>query len=184
MVNGIRTSNPHGFSKGRSSKFCEGSRVRQTSEESRRTYQPKRCVNSNKDEDKSPKNLNDKNHQALSQKFRQLISINSLFAYIFNYLLLFASWLLLDCFQVKFSWFRTEEVFDKYSYLILLWRNIFHSDHFVKNEKDGNFSVEVLLHIVKAEEQPKHFIRKTNFKNQYGNISEVTDKHIPQTIKG
>ena len=30
------------------------------------------CGNNNKDEDNSPKTLNDKNHQALSQKFRQL----------------------------------------------------------------------------------------------------------------
>ena len=36
-------------------------RVRQTPEEGRRTYQPKRCGNNNKDEDNSPKNLNDKN---------------------------------------------------------------------------------------------------------------------------
>ena len=49
---------------------AEGSRVRQTPEEGRRTYRPKRY---NKDEDKSPKTLNDKNHQASSQKFRQLI---------------------------------------------------------------------------------------------------------------
>ena len=55
--------------------FREGSRVRQTSEESRRTYRPKRCENNNKDEDNSPKNLNDKNQQDLSQKFRQLISV-------------------------------------------------------------------------------------------------------------
>ena len=33
---------------------------------------PKRCGNNNKDEDNSPKNLNDKNQQASSQKFRQL----------------------------------------------------------------------------------------------------------------
>ena len=37
------------------------SQVRQTPEEGRRTDQPKRCGNSNKDEDKSPKTLNDKN---------------------------------------------------------------------------------------------------------------------------
>ena len=37
-----------------------GSRVRQTSEEGRRTYWPKRCGNNNKDEDNSPKTLNDK----------------------------------------------------------------------------------------------------------------------------
>ena len=59
MANGIRTGNPH-----------VGSKVRQTR---RRTYRPKRCGNNNKDEDKSPKTLNDKNHQASSQKFRQLI---------------------------------------------------------------------------------------------------------------
>ena len=60
------------FSKGRSSKFREGSRVRQTPEEGRRTYRPKRYGNNNKDEDNGPKTLNDKNQQASSQKFRQL----------------------------------------------------------------------------------------------------------------
>ena len=60
MANGIRTSNPRGFNKGRSSKFREGSRVRQTPEEGRRTYRPKRCGNNNKDKDNSQKNLNDK----------------------------------------------------------------------------------------------------------------------------
>ena len=61
--------------KGRSSKFSVGSRVRQTPEEGRRTYRPKRCGNKNKDEDNSPKTLNDKNHQASSQKFRQLTMV-------------------------------------------------------------------------------------------------------------
>ena len=60
MANGIRTGDPRGFNKGRSSKFREGSRVRQTHEEGRRTYRPKRCGNNNKDENNSPKNLNDK----------------------------------------------------------------------------------------------------------------------------
>ncbi len=60
MVNGTRRGDPLGFSKGRSSKFREGSRVRQTPEKGRRTYRPKRCENNNKDEDNSPKNLNDK----------------------------------------------------------------------------------------------------------------------------
>ena len=68
MANG--TGDPRGFKKGRSWKFREGSRVRQTPEEGRRTYRPKRCRNNNKDEDNSPKNLNDKNQQASSQKFR------------------------------------------------------------------------------------------------------------------
>ncbi len=53
------------------SKFRKGSRVRQTPEEGRRTYRLKHCGNNNKDEDNSPKTLNDKNHQASSQKFRQ-----------------------------------------------------------------------------------------------------------------
>ena len=60
MAYRIRTGNLPGFNKGRSSKFCEGSWVRQTSEEGWRTYRPKRCGNNNKDEDSSPKTLNDK----------------------------------------------------------------------------------------------------------------------------
>ena len=60
MANGIRTDDPRGFNKGCTSKFREGSRVRQTPEEGRRTYRPKRCRNNNKDEDNSPKTLNDK----------------------------------------------------------------------------------------------------------------------------
>ena len=71
MANGIRTGNLCGFNKGCSLKFCEGSRVRQTPEEGRRTYRLKRCGNN--DEDNSLKTLNDKNHQASFQKFRQLI---------------------------------------------------------------------------------------------------------------
>ncbi len=73
MANGIKTDDTRGFNKGRSSKFREGSQVRQPSEEGRRTYRPKRFGNNNKDENNSPKTLNDKNHQASSQKFRQLI---------------------------------------------------------------------------------------------------------------
>ena len=73
MVNRIRTGDPRGLNKGRSSKLCVGSRVPQTPEEGRRTYRPKRCGNNNKDEDNSPKTLKDKNHQAPSQKFIQLI---------------------------------------------------------------------------------------------------------------
>ena len=62
MANGIRTGDPRGFNKGRSSKFCVGSRVRQTPEASRRAYRLKRCGdNNNKDEDNSPKTLNDIN---------------------------------------------------------------------------------------------------------------------------
>ena len=59
MANGIRTGDSRGFNKGRSSKFREGSRIRQTPEEGQRTYRSKRCGNNNKDEDNSPKTLND-----------------------------------------------------------------------------------------------------------------------------
>ena len=73
MTNGIKTGDPHGFNKERSSKFRVGSQVRQTLEEGQRKYRPKRFGNNNKEEDNSLKTLNDKNHQASSQKFRQLI---------------------------------------------------------------------------------------------------------------
>ena len=65
MANEIRTGDLCGFDEGRSSKFREGSRVRQTPKEDRRTYRPKRYGNNNKDEGNSPKTLNDKNHQFL-----------------------------------------------------------------------------------------------------------------------
>ena len=74
MVNRIRTGNPCGFNKGCSSKFHVGSQVRKTPEEGWMTDRPKR-KNSNKDEDNNLKTLNDKNHQASSQKFRQLIFV-------------------------------------------------------------------------------------------------------------
>ena len=72
MATGIRKGDSSGFNDGRSSKFREGSRVRQTPEEARRTYQSKRCENYNKDEDNCPKTLNDKTHEASLEKFRQL----------------------------------------------------------------------------------------------------------------
>ena len=75
MANIIRKGDPpNGFNKERSSNFREGSLVRQTPEKGRRTYRLKRCGNNNKDEDNSPKTLNDKNHQVSSQKFRQLLN--------------------------------------------------------------------------------------------------------------
>ena len=52
--------------------FREGSRVRQTPEEGRRTYRPKRSGFNKKDKDNSPKTLNDKNQQASSRKFRRV----------------------------------------------------------------------------------------------------------------
>ena len=77
MANGIRTGDPRGFNKGCSSKFHEGSWVRQTPEEARRTYWPKHCGNNNnnKDEDNSPKNLNDENQQASSQQLKLWVII-------------------------------------------------------------------------------------------------------------
>ena len=62
MANKIRTGEPRGFNKGRSSKFRVGSRVRQTPEEGQRTYRPKNCGNNKKDEGNSLKTLNDKNY--------------------------------------------------------------------------------------------------------------------------
>ena len=47
MADGIRTGDPRGFNKWRSSKFREGSRVRQTPEKGWRTYRPKRRGNNN-----------------------------------------------------------------------------------------------------------------------------------------
>ena len=59
MANRIRIGDSRAFNKGRSSKFREGSRVRKTPEEGRRTYRPKHCGNNNKDEDNSLKTLSD-----------------------------------------------------------------------------------------------------------------------------
>ena len=67
MANGIRTGDPRGFNKGRYSKFREGSRIRQTSEESRKTYRRKRC--GNKDEDNNLKTLNDRNQMFSTYRF-------------------------------------------------------------------------------------------------------------------
>ena len=78
MVNGIRGSDPRRLNKGCGSKFCEGSRVRQETPVGWRSYRPKRCEYNN-NEDNSPKILNDKNHQASSQKFRQLIQRTQLY---------------------------------------------------------------------------------------------------------
>ena len=68
MVIGIRASDPRGFNKGRDSKFRIGPRVRQTPEEGQKTYQPKRYKYNNKDEDNSPKTLNDKNLDCCLEK--------------------------------------------------------------------------------------------------------------------
>ena len=56
-------TDPRGLDKGRGPKFRVGFRVQQAPEENRRTNQPKRCKYNSKDEDKSPKTLNDKNIQ-------------------------------------------------------------------------------------------------------------------------
>ena len=75
MANRIRIGDLRGFNKGHSSKFRVGFRVRQTPEEGGSTYRPEHCGNNNEDKDNSPKTHNDKNHQASSQKFRQLIKL-------------------------------------------------------------------------------------------------------------
>ena len=55
-----------------------------------RTYRLKHHGNNNKDEDNSPKILKDKNQQASSQKFRQLILqpivLQIIYVYLFKYL--------------------------------------------------------------------------------------------------
>ena len=57
-------------------------------EEGRRTYWPKRCGINNKDEDNSPQHLNDKNQQASSQKFRELISSSIYLVFQPNFILI------------------------------------------------------------------------------------------------
>ena len=69
MTNGIRTGDPREFNKGRSLKFREGSQVRQTPEEGWGTYGLKCCGNNNKDEDNSPKTLNEKKQKKLHVNF-------------------------------------------------------------------------------------------------------------------
>ena len=63
IANGIRAGDPCWFNKGRSSKSRVGFRVRQIPEDGRRIYRPKRGENNNKDENNSPKTLNDKNYK-------------------------------------------------------------------------------------------------------------------------
>ena len=70
MANRIKTGDPRGFNKGRSSKFHEGTRVRKHLKKSGGNI-GRNVVD--KDEDNSLKTLYDKNYQASSQKFRQLI---------------------------------------------------------------------------------------------------------------
>ena len=92
MANGIRTGNPRGFNKGRSSKFREGSRVQQTSEEGWRTYRLKCCGNNNKDEDNSPKILNDENiynihNSVIKRKNTQMCPTDkTIYIYIYIYI--------------------------------------------------------------------------------------------------
>ena len=71
-----------GSKSGRSSKFRESSRVRQTPEEGRRTYRPKRCGNNNKDEDNSPKNLNDRIYSLKNGGKEEKRNMNALFVRI------------------------------------------------------------------------------------------------------
>ena len=75
MANGIRTGDPRGFNKGRSSKFCVGSGVRQTPEKCRWTYQPKRSGNNNKYEYNILKTLNDKNNYIYKNIFDSVDSV-------------------------------------------------------------------------------------------------------------
>ena len=61
--------------KGFELKFSVGSRIwQETLEEGWKTHRPKRCEYNNKDEDNSLNTINDKNYQAPSHKFKQIIS--------------------------------------------------------------------------------------------------------------
>ena len=74
MANGIRTGDPRGLNKGRSSKFREGFRVKKKHLKKAGGHIGRNVVEKNKkDEDNSSKTLNDKNQKASSQKFRQLV---------------------------------------------------------------------------------------------------------------
>ena len=73
MVNIIRAHDPRGLDKIRGSKFVEGSRVRQETPE-----EGQNVVNTNKDEDKNPKTLNDENPQTSFQKFQLPKIVNPL----------------------------------------------------------------------------------------------------------
>ena len=69
-------SNSETFTELRTMSFIESMGVASSESVSQRivrTYWLKHYGNNNKDEDNSPKTLNDKNHQTSSQKFRQLI---------------------------------------------------------------------------------------------------------------
>ena len=103
MANGIRTGDPRGFNKERSSKFREGSRVRKAPEEGRRTYRPKRCGNSNKDGDNSPKTLNDKKFDTSLNKESEIVII-----FLLNVFAM--SWKI----QLNHHFFFDDTVFKKY----------------------------------------------------------------------
>ena len=103
MVSGMRTGYPHGLDKGLGSKFRDGSQLQQEGsrfrkegsrvlegsrvqqeipEEGWRAHRPKRCTDNNEDEDNSPNNADNTNHQASSQTSRKipiiLISVYSI----------------------------------------------------------------------------------------------------------
>ena len=88
MANGIRTGDLRGFNKGCSSKFHDGSRVRHTPEEGRRTYRPKRYRNNNKDEDNSPNTLNDKNVTEILTKKKKTTTIKTMLLKVENLVML------------------------------------------------------------------------------------------------
>ena len=72
MANRIRTGDPVDSIKDEVPSSVQVPRVGQTPGEDRRIYRPKRGGNNYKDEDHSPKTLNDKNHQASSQTLKLL----------------------------------------------------------------------------------------------------------------
>ena len=106
---------PRGFNRGCSSKFREGSRVRQTPEEGQRIYRPKHCGNNNKDENNCPKNLNDKNQEMMLPFLKKIP-----FYDIFNSKYIFSC---INCFFLKSKIFAMKMSFQLayLTYFLLLF---------------------------------------------------------------
>ena len=73
MVKRIRTLYPCALDKGSGSKFRVGPEWQETPNENQRVYQLRCCEYNNEDEDNIPNTLKDKNYQASSKEFRQII---------------------------------------------------------------------------------------------------------------
>ena len=100
---------------------CVGSRVRQTHEEGRRTYRPKRSGNNNKDEENCPKSLNDMNFNQLyiNQYFESSFAIHQM-----------SCWFL----SSKIQQVSSSGNFSQISFNDLIEKLFCYSQHLVENE--------------------------------------------------